>query len=134
MKSKSLIIFSVIIFVLGLTMFAYWTKYILDGMTLKNIPIASEGIAAVLALITGIGLYKEKSWSLFTGLSLSGLWIYGCVTGINMVVYDLIVSKKLNYESPIGSLTDAIIFIFVTAFAIILIFYLWKIRKQMLKN
>jgi len=133
-KSKSLIMFSVIIFVLGVTMFAYWSKCIMDGMTLKAIPIASEGIAAILAIITGIGLYRKKSWSLFTGLTLSGLWIYGCVGGINMVVYDLIVSNKLNYESPIGPLTDAIIFILVTAFAVILIFYLWKIRNQLLKN
>lgn len=131
-KPKSIIVFSIIIFLIGLMMFGYWTKYIIDGMPLKNIPIASEGIAAILALITGIGLFKMQKWAFATGILVSGFWMYGCIGGINLVLYDLIVEKQLKYQSPIGSWTDAILFIIITLWAIILVIYLWRIRKILL--
>ncbi len=134
LKPKSIIIFSIIIFLLGLMMFGYWTKYIIDGMPLKSIPIASEGIAAILALITGIGLFQMRQWSFVTGILVSGFWMYGCIGGINLVLYDLIVHKQLNYQSPIGAWTDAILFIVITALATILVIFLWKMRKTILHD
>ncbi len=128
-KPKSIIVFSIIIFFLGVMMFGYWTKYIIDGMPLKTIPIASEGVAAILALITGIGLFKMRKWAFATGILVSGFWMYGCIGGINMVLYDLIVHKQLNYQSPVGEWTDAVLFIVITIWAAIVVIYLWRMRK-----
>ncbi len=128
-KPKSIIVFSTIIFLLGLMMLGYWTKYIIDGMPLESIPIASEGTAAILALITGIGLFKMKKWAFATGILVSGFWMYGCIGGINMVVYDLMVHKQLNYQSPVGEWTDAILFIAITIWSTILVIYLWRMRN-----
>jgi hypothetical protein len=133
-KPKSIILFSSIIFLFGLMMFGYCVKYIIDGLTLENVPIASEGIAAILALITGIGLFRMHSWSFATGMVLCGFWIYGCVGGINLVVYNLVVHNKLNFESPVGAWTDAILFLVVTGFALVLIFYLWRMRNILLEK
>jgi len=133
-KPTSIIVFSIIIFLLGLMMFGYWTKYIIDGMPLKSIPIASEGIAAILALITGVGLFQMRKWSFATGILVSGFWMYGCIGGINLVLYDLLVHKQLNYQSPIGAWTDAILFIVITALATILVIYLWRMRKTILSD
>lgn len=132
-KFASLKILSVVIFVLGLMMFGYWIKYIIDGLPLKDIPILSEGIAAILALITGPGLYFRKKWSLPAGLVLCGFWLYGCLGGVNLVLYDLIVYNELKYISPIGALTDAVLFIVIIIFAIILAAFLWK-RRGLLMN
>lgn len=131
-KPKSIIVFSIIIFLLGLMMFGYWTKYLIDRMPLKSIPIVSEGIAAALALVTGIGLFKMRKWAFVTGILVSGFWMYGCIGGINLVLYDLIVEKRLKYQSPIGVWTDAILFIVITIWAIVLVIYLWRMRKTLL--
>jgi hypothetical protein len=129
-KPKSIIVVSLTVFILGLTMFGYWTKYILDGMPLENIPIIPEGIAAVLALLTGIGLFRLRQWSLASGLILCGLWIYGCVGGINLVFYHLIVAGRLNFQSPVGAWTDAILFFLISAWSVFLAVYLWKMRRH----
>jgi hypothetical protein len=131
-KPKSIIIISIIIFLLGLIMFGYWTKYIIDGMPLKSVPIASEGIAAILSLVTGIGLFQMRKWAFVTGILVSGFWMYGCIGGINLVLYDLVVHKQLNFQSPLGAWTDAILFIVITAWAVFLVIYLWKMRKIIL--
>jgi hypothetical protein len=78
-KPNSIIVISIIIFIIGLMMFGYWTKYIIDGLPLKSIPIASEGIAAILSLITGIGLFQMRKWAFVTGILVSGFWMYGCI-------------------------------------------------------
>ncbi len=131
-KPKSITVISIIIFLLGLMMLGYWTKYIIDGMPLKSVPIASEGTAAVLAIITGAGLFRMKKWAFATGILVSGFWLYGCIGGINMVLYDLIVHEQLNYQSPIGVWTDAVLFIVITIWAAMLVIYLWRIRNVLL--
>jgi hypothetical protein len=111
-------------------MFTYWTKYILDGMPLKNVPLIPEGMAAVLALVTACGLFRMKPWSLMTGLVLCGLWLYGCVGGINLVMYDLLAAGRLEYESPVGAWTDAVLFLLITAWTFFLGFFLWRMRRR----
>ena len=129
-----LTVISVIIFIIGLMMIFYWTKYIINQMPLKDIPIASETIAAILSLATGIGLFLMKQWSFITGILLSGFWMYGCISGINIVIYDLIVYKQLQFKSPIGALTDAILFFIITMYSIFIVIYLWNIRKHLLSD
>ncbi len=133
-KSKfiNLKILSVLIFILGLAMFGYWIKYIIDGLPLEDIPILSEGVAAVLALITGPGLYYRKKWSVPAGLLLCGFCLYGCMGGVNLVLYDLFVYEELKYTSPIGALTDAVLFVVIIIFALVLAVFLWKRRELMI--
>jgi hypothetical protein len=58
------------------------------------------------------------------GFVLAGMWIYGVVGGIALVL-----AEGLDFSSPIGALTDAIIFPLVLAFSISMVFYLWKRRN-----
>jgi len=129
-KPKNIVVVAIVVFILGLMMAGYWTKYILDGMPLKNIPIIPEGMAAVLALVTAFGLFRMKPWSLLTGLVLCGLWLYGCVGGINLVMYDLLAAGRLEFESPVGAWTDAVLFLLITAWTVFLAFFLWSIRRR----
>ena len=86
-------------------MVGYWSLYIARGMPLEGVPILSEFINAGLALLTGYGIFTLRSWALMTGFVLSGMWIYGVVGGLNMVI-----DKGLDFSSPIGALSDTIIF------------------------
>jgi hypothetical protein len=133
-KPKSMIVISIIVFLIGLMMLGYWTKYIIDGLPLKSVPIASEGIAAILSIITGIGLFQMRKWSFVSCILVSGFWMYGCIGGINMVVYNLIVQKQLGFQSPVGAWTDAILFIVITGWAAVLVMYMWKMRKTILND
>jgi hypothetical protein len=133
-RSCIITIFAIVIFIIGLSMFSYWTKYILDGMPLQNIPIMSEGIAAILALTTGIGLFRMRKWSFVTGILLSGFWMYGCIGGINLVIYDLLVLGKINFQSPVGAWFDAFLFVIITCFATYFVCFLWNKRKLLLQD
>ena len=115
-------------------MIAYWTKYLIDGMPLRNVPLIPEGLASFLAAATGIGLLRMRPWALVTGMVLGGFWMYGCIGGVNMVVYDLIVHKQLQYQSPIGPLTDALLFIAVTCWAAFMVASIWRNREPLLQN
>ena len=120
-RTKGITVISIIIFVFGLLMVGYWTLYICQGLPLKGIPIGSELVAAVLAIITAIGLFRMRPWSLATALILCGLWVYGVVAGINMVI-----ENGLDFKSPVGALTDAILFVVVLLFSIFMAIFLWR--------
>jgi len=125
---------SIIIFIFGLAMIGYWAKYLIDEMPLEHVPIIPEGITIILAILTGIGFFRVKKWSFVTGILLSGFWMYGCISGINIVLYDLIKHGELKYQSPIGAFTDAILFIIVTCFAVFLVIYINKIERLLKKE
>ena len=120
-RTKGITAISIIIFIFGLLMVGYWTSYIWQGLPLKGIPLGSELLTAVLAIITAIGLFKMRPWSLATALILCGLWIYGVVGGINLVI-----EKGLDFKSPVGALTDAILFVVVLIFSIFMAIFLWR--------
>ena len=120
-RTKGITAISIIIFFFGLLMVGYWTSYIWQGLPLKGIPIGSELVAAVLAIITAIGLFKMRPWSLATALILCGLWINGVVAGINLVI-----ENGLDFKSPVGALTDAILFVIVLIFSVFMAVFLWR--------
>lgn len=105
-------------------MWGYWIKYLLDGLPLKGIPLVPELINATLALVTAYGIARRRAWSLPAGLVLAGMWIYGVSGGINLVLME-----GLEFKSPIGAMSDAIIFVIVLVFALFLVFYLWRNRR-----
>jgi hypothetical protein len=123
-RPKHILIVSVVIFIFGLMMLAYWLAYIVRGMPLEGIPLASELGNAVLALITAYGLFRMKRWSYPAGFVLAGMWIYGVLGGINLVLM-----KGLDFSSPVGARADAILFVLVLAFSIYLIARLWRDRR-----
>jgi len=120
-RTKGITAISIIIFIFGLLMVGYWTSYIWQGMPLKGIPLGSELVAAVLAIITAVGLFRMRPWSLATALILCGLWIYGVVGGINLVI-----ENGLDFESPVGALTDTIIFVVVLICSVFIAIFLWR--------
>jgi hypothetical protein len=124
MRPRGITVISYIVFILGVMMLGYWISYIVQGMPREGIPIASEITNAVLALLTAYGLFKIRPWGMVAGFVLAGMWIYGVVGGIALVL-----AEGLDFSSPIGALTDAIIFPLVLAFSISMVFYLWKRRN-----
>ena len=128
-KPKNIIALSVVVFIFGIMMVGYWISYLAKGLPLEGIPIASELINAALALVTAYGLFRMRPWSLATGLVLSGMWIYGVVQGINLVI-----EKGLAFSSPIGAFTDAVIFVIVFIFALFMIIFLWRKRVHFLSG
>jgi hypothetical protein len=81
-------------------------------------------VAACLAIITAIGLIRLKSWSLPCSLALAGLWAYGVIAGIQLVL-----ENGLDFTSPFGALTDAILFPLILAFSVYMAVYLWQHRR-----
>lgn len=128
-KPADILILSIVVFIFGLMMIGYWVSYLVKGLPLEGIPLASELITAALALVTAYGLFKMKSWCLTTGSVLCGMWIYGVVQGINLVI-----NKGLDFSSPIGAFTDAVIFVIVLIFAVWMIFFLWRKRAIFLST
>ena len=123
-RPKHILVVSVVIFILGLMMLAYWLAYIMRGMSLEGIPLASELANAMLALVTAYGLFRMKRWSYPAGFVLAGMWIYGVLGGINLVLMN-----GVAFDSPIGARTDAALFIIVLAFSVYLIVCLWRDRR-----
>ena len=81
-------------------------------------------VAACLAIVTAIGLIRMKSWSLPCSLALAGLWGYGVIAGIQMVL-----ESGFDFTSPFGTLTDAILFPLILAFFVYMAMYLWRNRS-----
>jgi hypothetical protein len=123
-RPKQLTLITILVCIFGITMFVYWGLFIIQGIPIDGIPILSEIVAACLAIITAIGLMRMKSWSLPCGLALAGLWAYGVIAGIQLVLED-----GLDFTSPFGALTDAILFPLVLAFSIYMAVYLWRHRS-----
>ena len=124
-STKAITIVGWLVFVLGLTMVVYWLLYIVRKMPMGDIPILSESITALLALITGFGLIQRKSWSVPYTLVLCGMWAYGVIGGIALVI-----QHGLSFESPFGALTDALLFPMILLFAVWLAGTIWCNREQ----
>jgi hypothetical protein len=93
-------------------------------MPLEGVPVASELVTAALALVTGYGLIRVRKWALPLGLILSGMWCYGVIAGINLVIL-----HGLDFSSPFGAISDAILFPLVLAFSLFMATFLWRNRK-----
>jgi len=124
-STKSLSIIGWFVLILGLSMVVYWVLFIVRKMPIRDIPILSESITALLAIITGFGLIKRKSWSVPLGLVLCGMWAYGVIGGITLVI-----QHGLSFDSPFGSITDTLTFPLVLLFAIWLGGTIWSNREQ----
>jgi len=117
-------ILAVIVLVLGLMMIGYWTAFIKQGMPLEGIPIASEIVTALTALVAALGLYRMKRWGYVISLVVAGMWIYAVVSGFQFVA-----TEGLDFSSPIGARLDLLAFIIVLLFSLFLIGYLGKRRE-----
>jgi hypothetical protein len=115
-RPKQLLFISAVVLIGGLMMITYWIAYIAQGMPLKGIPLLSELVNAVIALITAYSLFRMKRWSYPVGLVLARMWIYGVLGGIWLVV-----TEGLDFPSPMGALGDAIAFVLVLVFSVYMI-------------
>ncbi len=123
-RPKQLIFITFLVFLLGIAMLVYWVLYFVRGMPLEGVPVLSELVTAALALITAMGLLHMKWWSLPFCLVLSGMWCYGVIGGINLVL-----EKGIDFSSPFGALTDTVLFPIVLAFALYMATYIWRHRE-----
>ena len=114
-----------LVLILGLSMVMYWVLYIIRQMPMGDIPILSESITALLALTTGYGILRRKPWALPSCLILSGMWAYGVIGGIALVF-----QRGLSFDSPFGSITDAILFPLILVYALWMAAAVWKNREQ----
>jgi hypothetical protein len=121
---KSLKVIAVVILLLGLAMVVYWVMFLVQKMPIGDIPILSESVAALLALITGFGLLYRKYWAIPCCLVLAGMWGYGVIGGIGLVL-----KQSLNFTSPFGALTDAILFPLILVFSIYMAVVMWRQRE-----
>lgn len=119
----SLRITSIIVLVLGIAMLVYWGMFIIQGKPIAGIPVFSELVNAALALISGIGLLRLREWSIPTSLFTAGMWAYGVLGGISLVL-----ENGLDFSSPFGALTDAVLFPLILVFAIYLSNEVWRNR------
>ena len=122
---KTLSVIGGLVLVLGLTMVIYWSLYIIRQMPIKDVPILSELITALLALVTGFGLICRKRWAVPFCLVLSGMWAYGVIGGIALVL-----QHGLSFESPFGAIIDAALFPLILLFAFWMAATVWINRKQ----
>jgi hypothetical protein len=114
-----------LVFILGMMMVVYWVLYIVREMPMGDIPILSESITALLALTTGFGLLRRNRWAVPFTLVLCGMWAYGVIGGIALVL-----QHGLSFDSPFGSFTDAVLFPLILLFAIWLAITIWTNREQ----
>jgi len=121
---KSLKVIAVVVLLLGLAMVVYWVMFLVQKMPIGDIPILSESVAAILALITGLGLLYRKYWAVPCCLVLAGMWGYGVVGGIGLVL-----KQSLDFTSPFGALTDAILFPLILIFSIYMAVTMWRQRE-----
>ena len=82
-------------------MIGYRTAFIKLGMPLERIPIASEIVTALTALIAAIGLFQMKRWGYVVSLVVAGMWIYAVVSGFQFVA-----TEGPEFSSPIGARMD----------------------------
>jgi hypothetical protein len=112
-----------VIILLGIAMGAYWGLFLARKMEVGDIPILSECVNAVLALLAGIGILARKPWALPCGLVLSGMWAYGVIAGIGVVL-----RRGLDFSSPFGAQTDAVLFPLILLFSIYSAVAIWRHR------
>lgn len=120
-KPKGIWVISAIILILGLAMMGYWIAYVKQGMSLEGVPLASEILTALTALVAAYGLYRMKRWGYVASLLVAGMWVYAGVSGIGLVA-----TKGLEFSSPIGAMSDLVVFILLLFFCCFLIGYLWR--------
>jgi hypothetical protein len=123
-RPKQLIFITIMVALFGIAMFVYWGMFIIQQIPILGIPILSESITACLAIVTAIGIMRMKSWSVPFSLVLSGLWGYGVIAGIQLVL-----ENGLDFSSPFGALTDAILFPLILIYAVYMAFYMWCNRS-----
>ncbi|MBI5953838.1 MAG: hypothetical protein HY865_19465 [Chloroflexi bacterium] len=112
-----------VILALGIAMLVYWGMYVFQGMPIAGIPVLSEIINAALGLTSGIGLLRRQKWSIPASIFTGGMWAYGVLGGINLVL-----EKGLNFSSPFGAAADAILFPLILVFAVYLAVVVWRNR------
>lgn len=89
---------------LGLAIVAYWVRYVFAGnlaggvFTVANgnylaVHIAAEAVAALLAIVGGLGLLAARHWALATALAALGALLY---TSINSMAYSLASAPALT--------------------------------------
>lgn len=118
---KSLSVIALVVLLLGLAMVVYWTMFLIQRMPIGDIPVLSESITALLALVTGLGLWYRKWWAVPCSLVLAGMWSYGVIGGIAVVL-----QRGLNFTSPFGAITDAILFPLILIFSIYMVVVIWR--------
>ena len=131
MKTKpitQLKVLSIVVIIFAIAMFVYWTLYLVKGMPTEGIPILSEIVTALLALVTAVGLLRLKKWSVATALVLAGMWSYAVLGGIN-----LIIDKGLNFASPFGAIIDANLFPLILLFSLYFAYKIWMNRNLFLE-
>jgi hypothetical protein len=125
LRPKQLTIITILVAIFGVAMFVYWGLFILQGIPIGGIPVLAEMVTACLAIITAIGLIRMKSWSIPCTLMLAGLWGYGVISGIQLVI-----ENGLDFTSPFGALTDAILFPLILVFSIYMAITIWRNRRE----
>jgi len=78
-----------------------------------------------MALLSGIGLLRNRKWSIATSLFTAGMWAYGVLGGVQLVL-----ENGLDFSSPFGAITDAVLFPLVLVFSVVLAFIVWRNRAQ----
>ena len=112
-----------VILLLGIAMLVYWGMYVFQGMPVAGIPVLSEMINAALGLTSGVGLLRRQKWSVPASIFTAGMWAYGVLGGINLVL-----EKGLDFSSPFGAAADAILFPLILVFAVYLAIVVWRNR------
>ena len=115
---------AVVILLLGLAMLVYWGMFVIQDMPISGIPVLSELVNAGLALTSGIGLLRRHKWSVPVSLLTAGMWFYGVLGGIQLVL-----EKGLDFSSPFGAFTDAVLFPLILVFAVYMAVVLWRKRE-----
>jgi len=124
-SSRVVTIIAWLVLTLGLLMLIYWGLYLMRRMPTENIPILSESMTALLAFITGVGLLRRRPWAVPSCLFLSGMWAYGVIGGIALVF-----QQGLAFDSPFGSITDALMFPLILLYALWMATTVWKNRQE----
>jgi hypothetical protein len=117
-------IITFVVLLLGLAMAVYWIMFLAQQIPIGEIPILSEATTALLAFFTGLGLICRKSWAIPCSLVLAGMWAYGVISGIGVVF-----QHGLNFTSPFGAFTDAILFPLILLFSIYMAVTVWRQRE-----
>jgi hypothetical protein len=122
---KVLKVIAAVVWLLGLAMIVYWTMFLVQRMPIRDVPILSESITALLALVTGFGLWYRKRWAVPSCLVLAGMWSYGVIAGIGVVL-----QHGLDFASPLGAMVDAILFPLILVFSIYMAVVVWQERES----
>ena len=124
-SSGAVTVIGVLVLLLGISMVVYWVMYIVRQMPMDGVPVLSESVTALLALVTGFGVMRRKPWVVPFTLVLCGMWAYGVIAGIALVL-----KQGLSFDSPFGAATDALLFPLVLLFALWVAATTWMNRAQ----